>query len=123
MAFTVKAARATVLDHLDDEAGARFARVSGAADYTQVDRCLRVAVAMGLDADPGAVCHAPITDGAAAALTSLASATEPFGCTRSGSSASASAQPPSLNCRSSVQTTLRAPKSVGIQTPRSWTTS
>lgn len=61
MAFTVKAARATVLDHLDDEAGARFARVNGAADYTKVDRFLRVAVDMCLDAYGGEAFNETIT--------------------------------------------------------------
>lgn len=49
MAYTIDDARAQVLDHLDDVAGSRYARVAGVTDYTKVDRALRSALERCLD--------------------------------------------------------------------------
>lgn len=49
MAYTIASARAQVLAHLDDESGARFARVAGATSYVKLDRALRSAVDRCLD--------------------------------------------------------------------------
>jgi hypothetical protein len=49
MAYDIGAARAQVLDHLDDESGARFARASGATSYVKLDRALRSAADRCLD--------------------------------------------------------------------------
>src|SRR5512139_1459011 len=51
MAYTMEDARAVVLDSLDDESGARFARTTGTntSDYTKIDRALRGALSSRLD--------------------------------------------------------------------------
>lgn len=51
MAYTMEDARQVVLDNLDDETGARFARTTGTntTDYTRIDRALRGALSSMLD--------------------------------------------------------------------------
>lgn len=51
MAYTMEDARQVVLDNLDDETGARFARTTGTntTDYTKIDRALRGALSSVLD--------------------------------------------------------------------------
>lgn len=51
MTLTVRAARETVLEHLDDESGERFARATGSntESFTKIDRALRSAQSRCLD--------------------------------------------------------------------------
>lgn len=51
MAYTMEDARQVVLDNLDDETGARFARTTGTntTDYTKIDRALRGSLSSVLD--------------------------------------------------------------------------
>lgn len=51
MTLTVRAARETVLEHLDDESGDRFARATGSntESFTKIDRALRSSISRCVD--------------------------------------------------------------------------